>query len=103
MRRTTRRAKAFGYGYEGRLCGLLQPAKAGFVAVARPFTGWAGSVIRQQWHWLARWLPVIVLLAAILSACGGSGLTQTSQTQRYQLQLTLDGLGFGQRTATIEV
>jgi hypothetical protein len=59
--------------------------------------------MRQRWYWLARWVPVIVLLAAILIACGTSGITQTSQTQRYQLQLTLDGLGFGQRTATIEV
>jgi hypothetical protein len=99
MRCITRRAKALGYGYEGRLRGLLEPAKAGFVAVARPFTGWAGLVNRPWW----RWLPIIAILAAILSACGGSGLTQTSQTQRYQLQLTLDGLGFGQRTATIEV
>ena len=57
----------------------------------------------QRWRRLARWLPVIVMLAAILSACGVSGTTQTSQTQRYRLQLTLDSLGFGQRTATIEV
>jgi hypothetical protein len=103
MRRYIRRAKALGYEYEGRLRGLLEPAKAGFVAVARPFTGRAGLVMRQQWQWLPRWLPIIAILAAILSACGGSGITQTSQTQRYQLQLTLDGLGFGQRTATIEV
>jgi hypothetical protein len=58
---------------------------------------WRG--VRRQWLWL----PTIVLLAVILAACGGSGITQTSQTQRYQLQLTLDGLGFGQRTATVEV
>ena len=36
---------------------------------------------------------MIAVLAIMLSACGGSGITQTSQTQRYQLQLTLDGLG----------
>jgi hypothetical protein len=36
-----RRAEALGYTYEGRLRGLIQPAKAGFVLVARPFTGWA--------------------------------------------------------------
>jgi nitrogen fixation protein FixH len=57
----------------------------------------------QRWRRLARWLPVSVMLAAILNACGGSGTTQTSETQRYRLQLTLDSLGFGQRTATIEV
>lgn len=51
----------------------------------------------------AGWLAIIAVLAIILSACGGNGITQTSQTQRYQLQLTLDGLGFGQRTATIAV
>jgi hypothetical protein len=43
------------------------------------------------------------MLAATLVACGGEGITQTSQTQRYTVQLTLDSLRFGQRTATIEV
>jgi hypothetical protein len=96
MRCIIRRAKALGYRYEGR---LLEPAMAGFAAVARPFTDRAGSLVQRQTYWLS----IIAILAAILSACGGSGITQTSQTQRYQLQLTLDGLGFGQRTATIEV
>jgi hypothetical protein len=41
----TRRAEALGYGYEGRLRGLIQPAKAGFVDVARPFMGRAGSLM----------------------------------------------------------
>jgi hypothetical protein len=52
---------------------------------------------------LAGWLPVIAMLATILAACGVAGITQTSQTQRYAVQLTLDSLRFGQRTAMIEV
>ena len=49
-----------------------------------------------------RWLlPIVALLALI--ACGGTGVTQTNQTQHYKVQLTLDGTGFGERTATVEV
>jgi hypothetical protein len=45
----------------------------------------------------------MAILATIVAACGGAGVTQTSQTQRYIVKLTLDSLSFGQRTATIEV
>ena len=38
----------------------------------------------------------------MLAACGG-GITQTAQTERYSVQLTLDGASFGEHTATIEV
>lgn len=47
-------------------------------------------------------LLLIALLTA-LAACGGSGIVQTSQTDRYTVQLSLDGTGFGQRTATVEI
>ena len=60
-------------------------------------------IARQRWPKLAGWLPVMAMLATILAACGGAGFTQSSQTQRYTVQLTLDSLRFGQRTATIEV
>ena len=58
---------------------------------------------RRRWRWLAGWLPAIAVLGAILVACGGESITQTAQTQRYNVQLSLDSLRFGQRTATIEV
>jgi hypothetical protein len=37
-----------------------------------------------------------------LSACG-SGITQTAQTERYAIAITLDSASFGERTATIAV
>jgi hypothetical protein len=43
------------------------------------------------------------VLALVLIGCGASRSTQTVQTAHYQVQLTLDGTGFGERTATIEV
>ena len=33
-----------GYPNKGRLRGLLKPAQAGLVGLARPFTGWAWSL-----------------------------------------------------------
>ncbi len=63
---------------------------------------WPRSV-RRRWRRLAGWLPALAVLGAILVACGGGGITETTQTQRYTVQMALDGLGFGQRTATIEV
>jgi hypothetical protein len=45
---------------------------------------------------------VILLLAFTLAACG-SNITQTAQTERYTVALTLDSAGFGERTATIAV
>ena len=38
-----------------------------------------------------------------LIACGGSGVTQNGQTAHDDIQLNLDGAGFGEHTATIEV
>src|ERR671932_621817 len=46
----------------------------------------------------------LILLLITLAACGGpGGITQTSRTEHYAVQLHLDGVGFGERTATIEV
>lgn len=46
---------------------------------------------------------LLVVLLFALAACGGSGVTQTAQTERYQVQLSLDGASLGEHTATIEV
>ena len=50
---------------------------------------------------------MLILLAALmlvtLAGCGGSGITETSRTEHYNVQLSLDGAGFGERTATIDV
>ena len=43
-----------------------------------------------------------LLLVFTLAACGG-GITQTAQTERYTVALTLDSASFGERTATIAV
>lgn len=40
---------------------------------------------------------------ALLAGCGGSGVTQTTKTEHYSVQLSLDGTDFGERTATIAV
>jgi hypothetical protein len=42
------------------------------------------------------------LLAFTLASCGG-GITQTAQTERYNIAITLDSASFGERTATIAV
>ena len=53
-------------------------------------------------HW-ARLLCLSLLLVT-LAGCGGSGgITQESQTERYAVRLNLDGTGFGERTATIDI
>jgi hypothetical protein len=44
-----------------------------------------------------------VALLFTLAACGGSGITQTGQTEDYNIQLSLDGVDFGEHTATIDV
>ena len=49
------------------------------------------------------WALTLALLLAILSACGGSGFTQTARTEHYMVQLSLDSVGFGQREATIDL
>src|SRR5213594_2482649 len=43
-----------------------------------------------------------LLLVFTLAACG-SGITQTAQTERYNIAITLDSASFGERTATIAV
>ena len=43
-----------------------------------------------------------LVLLFTLAACG-SGITQTAQTERYTVEITLDGASFGERTATIAV
>src|SRR5689334_13312151 len=49
----------------------------------------------------------LVILSSILlftlAACGGSGITQTVQTEHYKVQLTLDGANFDEHTATINI
>jgi major membrane immunogen (membrane-anchored lipoprotein) len=46
---------------------------------------------------------VVLVLCLLLAACGGSDVTKTAQTEHYSVQLTLDGLEFGQRQATVEL
>ena len=46
-------------------------------------------------------LAILVVLA--LTACGSIGITQTNRTEHYTVQRTLDGTGFGERTATVAV
>jgi hypothetical protein len=53
-------------------------------------------------HLVTRWVLVLLALLALVS-CGSTSITQTKQTEHYKVQLTLDGTGFGERTATIEV
>src|SRR5262249_29219973 len=60
----------------------------------------AALILRNR---IRRRLLIIGILALALAACGGEGITQTSQTQRYTVQLTLDSPRFGQRTATIDI
>ncbi len=50
-----------------------------------------------------RWRVMLMALAVLLAACSGSGISQASQTDHYTVQLSLDGTGFGEHTATIEV
>lgn len=44
-----------------------------------------------------------LLIGALLAACGGSGITQTAETESYNVQLALDDARFGPLTATIQV
>jgi hypothetical protein len=46
---------------------------------------------------------LLVLLLLALAACAGSGITQSAQTERYIIEMTLDSASFGERTATIAV
>jgi nitrogen fixation protein FixH len=47
-------------------------------------------------------LVIVSLLVFALAACG-SGITQTAQTERYNIEITLDSASFGEHTATIVV
>src|SRR5262245_11749320 len=51
---------------------------------------------------LAYW-SLFVLLLCTLVAWGGRGITQTAQTERYNVEMTLDSASFGERTATIRL
>jgi YtkA-like protein len=51
----------------------------------------------------SRRVLTLAVLLALLVACGGSGFTQTARTEHYMVQLNLDGTGFGQREATIDL
>ena len=51
---------------------------------------------------LMRWALALLALFALVG-CGSTGITRTTQTEHYKVQLTLDGTGFGERIATIEV
>jgi ABC-type phosphate transport system substrate-binding protein len=44
-----------------------------------------------------------IMSLALLAGCGGSTVTQTTKTEHYNVQLSLDGTGSGERTATITV
>ena len=48
-------------------------------------------------------LAFFVALFVLLVACGGSDVTKTAQTEHYTVKLSLDGLAFGQRQATVEL
>lgn len=43
------------------------------------------------------------LLAALLGACGQSGITQTNKTERYTVVLVLDNAAMGMRTFTLNI
>ena len=63
-----------------------------------------GSVVGGRWSVVRRRHRLLpVLLLALLTACGGSGITQTAQTEHYTVQLSLDSAGFGQREAIVDV
>ena len=57
------------------------------------------------WCWLTVGVraTVVAVFFTFLSACVANGITQTSKTAHYTVQLVLDGTGFGERTAMIMV
>jgi YtkA-like len=49
-------------------------------------------------------ITAVLVVLLILAACAGGGaVTQNAQTEHYSVQLSLDGVGFGAREATIDV
>ena len=56
---------------------------------------------RKNNHQTAK-IRFALLLVFTLAACG-SGITQAAQTERYNIEITLDSASFGERTATIAV
>jgi len=72
--------------------------------------GGSSFVIRHSSFVIRRLVTVsschLVILSLVLlftlAACG-SGITQTAQTERYTIAITLDSASFGERTATIAV
>ena len=50
-----------------------------------------------------RRLLLFIPLLVFLAACASSGVTETVQTEHYTVQLNLDGVGFGERQATVDV
>ena len=75
-------------------------------ATARRGDGTHASHIMHQLSSISLSSCRLVILSLILlftlAACG-SGITQTAQTERYTVALTLDSASFGERTATIAV
>lgn len=51
---------------------------------------------------IVQMLLVALALGALLAGCGG-GITQTTETASYRVELALDDVRFGERTATITV
>jgi YtkA-like protein len=50
-----------------------------------------------------RRLLLFIPLPVFLAACASSGVTETLQTEHYTVQLNLDGVGIGERQATVDV
>jgi hypothetical protein len=48
-------------------------------------------------------LPLLSLLLVVLVACGSSTIVQTTQTESYKVQMTLDRAALGDRTIMFEI
>lgn len=48
-------------------------------------------------------LPLLSLLLVVLVGCGSSTIVQTTQTESYKVQMTLDRAALGDRTITFEI
>ena len=60
-------------------------------------------MIAQGIHLLPGRIVAVALLVTLVACSGQAGAVQTAQTEHYQVQLGLEGSGFGTRTATIIV